>query len=113
VTGVAEGNVGEGWYALVNDLDEAVLALVPGRRILQIKEKFGGLRYYVELPDTDPAARERARALIGIAEDRSYKVCEDCSTTDGVTTEAIGETYGWVRSLCPSCREAAEARRKR
>lgn len=37
-----------GWYPLVVELDEKVRALLPSYVILQIKEKYGGLRYYWE-----------------------------------------------------------------
>lgn len=35
-----------GWYSLIVELDEQLRALLPNYVIHQIKEKFGGLRYY-------------------------------------------------------------------
>jgi len=37
-----------GWYSLIVELDEQLRALLPNYVIHQIKEKFGGLRYYWE-----------------------------------------------------------------
>lgn len=37
-----------GWYALIVELDEQLRALLPNYAIHQVKEKFGGLRYYWE-----------------------------------------------------------------
>ncbi len=37
---------GSGWYPLIAELDEQLRALLPNYVIHQVKEKFGGLRYY-------------------------------------------------------------------
>jgi hypothetical protein len=37
-----------GWYALIVELDEQLRALLPNYAINQVKEKYGGLRYYWE-----------------------------------------------------------------
>lgn len=37
-----------GWYSLIVELDEQLRALLPNYVIHQIKEKYGGLRYYWE-----------------------------------------------------------------
>ena len=38
---------GEGWYKLILDCHSELLALDPDYKILQIKEKFNNLRYYI------------------------------------------------------------------
>lgn len=38
---------GEGWYKLILDCHNELLALDPDYKILQIKEKFNNLRYYI------------------------------------------------------------------
>ena len=40
--------VDEGWYLIVADCDRDLTAINPDYQILQIKEKFGGLRYYIK-----------------------------------------------------------------
>lgn len=54
----------------------------------QVKEKFGGLRFYVN------AATDKQYAYISFAESMSYKTCEECG--------APGKTYtdGWHMTLC-------------
>jgi hypothetical protein len=38
---------GPGWYRIVIDLDRHIASFAPDARYAQIKEKFGGLRVYV------------------------------------------------------------------
>jgi len=89
-------DVGAGWQPLVRGLDANLRELDPDYRIGQIKEKFGGLRYYVDAftGDTDEADR-----LVRAGEALSFKICEDCG--------APGDTKAWngfwVKTLCPYC----------
>ena len=55
---------------------------------VQVKEKFGGLRFYVQ------AATDKHYNYISFAESMSYRTCEECG--------ASGKTYtdGWHRTLC-------------
>jgi hypothetical protein len=54
----------------------------------QVKEKFGGLRFYVN------GATDKHWNYISIAENFSYRICEECGSP--------GKTYtdGWHRTLC-------------
>ena len=38
---------GKGWYKLIIDCHNELVAVDPGYKILQIKEKFNNLRYYI------------------------------------------------------------------
>lgn len=85
--------VTDGWRDLVCDLvDQLDLLQVP-YEILQIKEKFGGLRFYTQAKD----APEEFRALVAKAEAASLSICEDC----GAAGERRGD--GWIRTLCKPC----------
>jgi hypothetical protein len=55
---------------------------------VQVKEKFGGLRFYVQ------AATDKHYSYINFAESMSYRTCEECG--------APGKTYtdGWHTTLC-------------
>jgi hypothetical protein len=55
---------------------------------VQVKEKFGGLRFYVQ------AATDKHYSYISFAESMSYRTCEECGSP--------GKTYtdGWHRTLC-------------
>jgi len=58
---------------------------------IQVKEKFGGLRFYVN------RASDKQYSLIRFAELMSYKTCEVCGSTQGTQ---LYET-GWHKTLCP------------
>ena len=55
---------------------------------VQVKEKFGGLRFYVQ------AATDKHYNYISFAESMSYRTCEECGNP--------GKTYtdGWHMTLC-------------
>jgi len=93
--------VGPGWEPLVDELHAKVLALKPDIEVVQVKEKFGGLRYYVANRSID----ETISALIHEYEALSFKTCEWCGETEGVETSA-GKKRLWLKSLCPTHREA-------
>jgi hypothetical protein len=94
--------VGEGWRPILTRLHEQVVALVPGYRVAQVKEKFGELRVYLTLdPDLDgnisPHVNSHIYGLLDAAEDESRRTCEDC----GNPGTQVG--MGWVKTLCPGC----------
>ena len=89
----------EGWDEVILDLTAAIAKLAPNFEIHQVKEKFGGLRYYVgELPSNK---YDEIRKLIEEAELKAAALCEECSGEEGVTRETVGH---WIRTLCNSCR---------
>jgi len=63
----------------------------------QVKEKFGGLRFYIDGGD------EVVHAYINFAEHLSYWICEHCGST-----KEIGYTGGWIMTLCKTCAEKLE-----
>lgn len=82
-----------GWYSIVVDLDRELSSIDPDYQLVQVKEKFGGLRYYVEFaPDR---ARPGFDALIRAAELRSERTCEVCGAEGGPAHRG-----SWVRTLC-------------
>ena len=62
----------EGWFPILCDLDAALALIEPDYVVLQVKEKLGGLRYYVEHPT------DEINALIRTAETRAAVTCEAC-----------------------------------
>jgi len=58
----------------------------------QIKEKFGGLRFYFSGGD------EEINGMVSLAESLSYRICEACGTTKNV-----GQTGGWIYTVCWDC----------
>ncbi len=61
-----------GWVPLVERLVARLIKLGWNRRLAQVKEKFGGLRFYVD------DASDEVHAAIDRAERRSYRTCEVC-----------------------------------
>lgn len=60
---------GDPWFPILKQTDEALERIIPGYNIAQVKEKFGGLRYYITYPaTTTDEQRERARSLVQYAE---------------------------------------------
>jgi len=61
-------------------------------RAAQVKEKFGGLRFYMT------SKNDEIHALVREAEQLSYEFCEECGKP-GQT-----DNKGWIRTLCEKCR---------
>ena len=57
----------------------------------QVKEKFGGLRFYVDNCD------DYVQGVVAMAESMSYRICEVCGN---VGTRRGG---GWIKTLCDPC----------
>ncbi len=89
----------DGWYDLLDTLCTQLSVLPLGKpsadrrglRAVQVKEKFGTLRFYVD------SASDTAFALLDFAEAMSAKTCERCGNR--------GRTRGqlWVKTLCDVC----------
>ncbi|MGQ0623162.1 MAG: hypothetical protein ACT4PP_00665 [Sporichthyaceae bacterium] len=89
-----------GWAPLIAELEAKLRDLSPDYTIGQVKEKFGGLRYYADAGDVDEVTGKQFRGVIREAEARSYEICERCGAPGGLSRRG---TYGWVKTLCPAC----------
>jgi hypothetical protein len=58
----------------------------------QMKEKFGGLRFYTNGND------DEVEGMIRMAEYMCDHTCQDCGTT-----EELGETSVWISVICRNC----------
>ena len=99
---IDKGWTGEGWLPIIKELNEKLSVLDPTYSILQIKEKFGGLRYYFGISKSNENHQEDAQALASQYEALSYSICEYCGSKENVSTE--GRPH-WVLTLCASCAE--------
>jgi hypothetical protein len=99
----AARNVGEGWHPILRKLEEELNAIDPDFELVQVKEKFGGLRYYAHPHTADPGFQQ----AINVAEAESFRVCEICGEP-GETKAALGRY--WIKTLCPLHRGEDEAR---
>lgn len=78
-----------GWESIVNNLIDELEALGWDGTLMQIKEKFGGLRFYIGL-----GSREMD-AAISRAEEQSFKTCEECGKEGKLRTDR-----SWIKTLC-------------
>lgn len=82
-------NLPSGWYLLVDKLCSDLSDLLDEEKkniqedpdqplfmVLQIKEKFGGLRFYYMMNTDNDKLYLEIRKLIDSAEDESYRICE-------------------------------------
>jgi len=73
---------------------EEQCTLIPQVVADQVKEKFGGLRFYYSGGD------EKIRGMVTLAENLSYQICEKC----GIMNENVNSTSkGYIRTLCSNC----------
>ena len=90
--------VGEGWWPIIEELCSSIQGhinwrnkfgpVVPQVTVDQIKEKFGGLRFYYEGGD------EQVRGMVSMAESWADHTCEDCGSP------ATQKTTGWIKNVC-------------
>jgi len=65
---------------------------IPQVVVKQVKEKFGTLRFYFDGGD------DLIDGMVWLAEHMTYQCCEKCGST-----ENIGQTSGWITTLCEKC----------
>ncbi|MFH5774396.1 hypothetical protein ACHFJ0_09080 [Paracoccus sp. NGMCC 1.201697] len=88
---------GPGWYPLIARLS-ADLAVIIGQdgltrfRVVQVKEKFASLRFYVK------GGNERILTRIAEAMREAETTCERCSAS-----ACIRPVDGWLSALCDRC----------
>ena len=91
---------GDGWLSLIYMLCFQITTHIHQQKaganidvnIEQIKEKWGGLRFYYNGGD------EIITKLVDFAETLSYTICENCGSMTNV-----GQTKGWISTLCENC----------
>jgi hypothetical protein len=82
----AKKMVGKGWSKILDRLYDAKPRSV---YVTQVKEKWGGLRFYVG------SASGEFFDLIDAAEEESYTICEECGEPG-----KLREDLGWILTLC-------------
>lgn len=91
---------GFGWYELLDklmgDLEDRIAEFDENviLEVRQIKEKFGGLRFYADI-ECSAEMGEALASLIRDAEEKSYKICEVCGAEGKLRKERT-----WIRTLC-------------
>ena len=93
-------DVDEGWYRIIVDCDKELTAIDPNYQIFQIKQKFGGLRYYVQPSQSDTL--KAMNEVISKYEAIAAKTCE-ATGKPGILMKSIG---GWYKTLNPEYAES-------
>ena len=104
--------VGKGWWPIIESLCGNIQhyikwrnresEVVPPVVVTQIKEKFGGLRFYYDGGD------ERISGMVTMAESWADRHCEECGKP------GKARKGGWIRTLCDEHEaERQEAIKKR
>ena len=78
-----------GWNLIIKNLIQDLIKLGWNKEVIQVKEKFGGLRFYIN------EGTDEIHQRIGEAELESMKTCEITGKPGKLRTD-----IGWYRTLC-------------
>lgn len=98
--------VGKGWQALLLQFYDAIKNNPNNVRVVQVKEKFGGLRIYFDHKCSDednPNFKcthnfDHLHELADKLSEQSYKTCERCGAPGEVRSQQV-----WIKTLCNDC----------
>jgi hypothetical protein len=103
--------IGAGWWPIIESLcaniqshtdwwnkNRETRPVVEQVVVEQVKEKFGGLRFYYDGGD------DQISGMVRMAESWAAHSCEEC----GAPGTSGGK--GWIKTLCPTHRAEADAR---
>lgn len=94
-------SVSDGWLPLIQELIEKAIAAGWDKQICQVKEKFGGLRFYTN------GSNDEVFEILREYESKSYHICEECGQRGEL------RKGGWWRTLCELHDEENQERIKR
>ena len=78
-----------GWYPLIKNLIDELITLGWDKQVTQVKEKFGGLRFYIN------GGSDEIYNKITEAEKLSHETCELCGKKGELRTK-----IRWFTTLC-------------
>lgn len=101
---------GNGWFKLIRDLSRKLTEIADSADLsgdaypeaAQVKEKFGGLRFYLQ-PRVSGDEDDAIDNAIDEAEKRSVSTCETC----GKPGRSMSIRH-WIRTLCEECEHSAK-----
>jgi len=84
---------GNGWFQLIYDLSSDLMRITRTKGyktpvVVQVKEKFGGLRFYIN------GSQDEYQGRIMAAEELSFQTCEMCGR------KGERRSGGWIQTLC-------------
>lgn len=96
---------GDGWFWILDNLCDSIQSYIDNNNkyrdddkkisqvvAMQVKEKFGTLRFYYSGGD------QYIDGMVAFAENLSANTCEFCGTM-----ENVGTTQGWISTICKDC----------
>jgi hypothetical protein len=86
---------GDGWFELIWNLSNYLKWAAPRARALQVKEKLGTLRFYVDDGGDDT---HDVKAMVSNTEWASCCICETCGKAGRLRI-----TGGWRYTACDKC----------
>ena len=101
VTRMCDGiDISDFWYDLIDEMCVELQALSDKTGVqiefVQIKQKLGGLRAYIN------TCSDEARAITHKYEAIASQTCEECASTDETVNIREVEGY-WLETLCDKC----------
>ena len=91
-------DVDEGWYQIVVDCDNLLTEIDPNYQIAQIKQKFGGLRYYFQPSDVNNGELYVKMNAVVLAYEKIASITCEATGKPGVIMKSKG---AWVKTLDP------------
>lgn len=101
---IREISCGPGWYPLVAQVNLKLCELDVHHQVLQVKEKFGTLRYYAESHTDDELKYRDFCAVTSDAERLSTTICEQCGNGGRLCVSSHGVR---MKTLCRECERSA------
>jgi hypothetical protein len=91
---------GRGWWHILEELNDRLLALSPDYQVVQVKEKFGVLTFYYKSGPVSSDIVAKMRTEVQAASVASERTCESCGAVGTLDTS----NRGWIKTLCSTCR---------
>lgn len=92
---------GSGWFDLLMATSWAISRANPTAVLVQVKEKFGGLRIYASSGTWGNPCNRDSDQVIDYAERLSLSICEECSEPGRL----VKRGGYWLKTLCGCCAE--------
>lgn len=90
---------GDGWYDIIDSLAEYIERQPVDMQVVQVKEKFGMLRFYYTITNSeDEGYSHMINGAVQFAKEISAHVCEECGDNGEHRKDG-----GWFRTRCDSC----------
>lgn len=81
-----------GWYEITRECCDAIQRIDPAARVYQLKEKFGGIRMYMN------AVSPQVHTMTDALEHKSFQVCHACGAPAKTRNKG-----GWLTTSCDGC----------